>query len=104
AILKKIKAKAVLDLNGMAFSKTNIPKIIALPQEFFLDKKQIKGVNKLANEQGDRSIIHSAKTLSYSNNKTALLKKEKIENKIEVIPFTAPAAFKTFEWHENIMS
>jgi hypothetical protein len=37
-ILKKISAKAVLDLNGITPVKTVLPKIIAFPQALFAGK------------------------------------------------------------------
>ena len=103
AILKKIKAGVVLDLNGIASKKINIPEVIALSQEFFLDMKQTAR-KKFARKQSGQSVTYAGKALLYSNDKTSFLKKDSIEqNKIEVIPFTPPAAFRTFEWHEKIM-
>ena len=102
AVLKKIKAGAVIDLNGIASLKNSVPKMIALSQELFSGKK-LRGVNKLAQEQIVQSIAGSGKVLVYSHDKISAAGDESRQKKMEVIPFTAPAAFRTFEWHEKIM-
>jgi len=101
AILKKIGASAVLDLNGITPVKTILPKITAFPETFFAGNKQ-KGVNDFAKQQLAQSISNTSKIVMHSADKASAFKNVP-EKRIEVIPFTPPSAFRTFEWHEKIM-
>lgn len=101
AILKKIGAKAVLDLNGITPVKTILPKITAFPETVFAGDKQ-RGIIDFAKQQLPHSVSKASKMIVHSADKATAFKNVP-ENKIEVIPFTPPSAFRTFEWHEKIM-
>ncbi len=103
SILNKIKADVVIDLNGIASPKIKIPQFIAVGQSFFnKNVKQLKKIEKFALEHFESSQKSATKTLIYSEQKEA---NEKIiaKEKLQPIPYTPPATFKTFEWHEKIM-
>ena len=103
SIIKKLKAGIVIDLNGIASSKIKIPQLIAAsPNLFFDDSKQLNKIENFALKHFKSSQQIANTILSYSNLKTQsqhLVTHEKLQH----LPFTAPAIFKTFDWHEKIL-
>jgi len=105
SILKKLKARLVIDLNGIAAYAIKIPRVVAFSQEIFAaNKKLVKGRNKLAAKQMEQSIAGAKNVVIYSKEKAGEINKNAANgDKFHVIPFAAPVAFRTFEWHEKIM-
>ncbi|MFT4153885.1 glycosyltransferase [Parafilimonas sp.] len=104
SIVKKIKAEVVVGLNGMACPRIKVPQLIAAGPGFLKqDVQQPDKLMKFARNYFDVSQKTAAGILSYSNTKkpNQLLN---IPEKIQYLPFTAPTVFKTFEWHEKIMT
>jgi len=102
SILKKVRADIVVNLNGIASPKIKIPQTIAIGQPFFYNNaKYHAGVEKFALANFNHSLKFAKNSLLYSAEKSNALPSEK--EKAETFFFTAPAAFKTFEWHEKIL-
>ncbi len=103
SILKKLRADVVLDLNGIASPKIKIPQVIAAGPGFFLENlKQLSKTGRFALKHANASQQIASAILHYSiakKNNPLVTRREKWQH----LPFTAPAIFKTFEWHEKIM-
>ena len=103
SIIKKIKADVVIDLNGIASPKIKIPQVLtANPYLFVNDSTQLNKVGNFALKHFKYSQKIAGTILNYSTSEIQsglLLNQEKMQ----YLPFTAPAIFKTFEWHEKIM-
>src|SRR5438552_967654 len=65
AILKKIGASTVLDLNGITPVKTILSKITAFPEGVFAGNKQT-GINDFAKQQSTRSVSNASKIIVHS--------------------------------------
>jgi glycosyltransferase involved in cell wall biosynthesis len=104
SILKKIKAQAVVDLNGIT-SSARLPHFIAVDQNIRAEKNMLlNAVSKVANKNFAESVSHAQQIIIYSENKKQVFNKdESAKNKLQVIRFTAPDNFRKFEWHEKIM-
>jgi glycosyltransferase involved in cell wall biosynthesis len=104
SVIKKIKADIVVNLNGIASSRIKVPQLVAIGPDFLKqDVKQQNKVMKYARDHFNISQKVAANILSYSGaNKSELLLN--VQEKIQYLPFTAPAVFRTFEWHEKIMT
>jgi glycosyltransferase involved in cell wall biosynthesis len=101
--IKKIRADVVINLNGIASGRIRVPQVIAAgPFLFTREIKKLNIIEKFALQLFDRSSKLADRILIYSDEKTKELKGIK-EEKLQVMPFTAPEIFKTFEWHEKIM-
>jgi glycosyltransferase involved in cell wall biosynthesis len=105
SVLKKINAKVVFELNGIASNRIKASQVIALGQETINgSSKTVKAINRFAFKFIGRSISNAKNIFIYSQQKiTGIKEMAGMEEKIQVLPFTAPLAFKTFEWHEKIM-
>ena len=102
SILRKTKAEVVIDLNGIASNKIKIPQLLAADQFLFNnDVKQLNGIEKFALKNLHQSLPIAKNILAYSKEKLddANVKKDAVQ----LIPFSAPDIFKTYEWHEKIM-
>ena len=103
SILRKIKPEIVVDLNGMASDKIRIPQlVIAAPFLFNKDLKKINGIEKFAFKNLQASLQTAETILLYSEEKQNDLSNVE-KKKLHTIPFSAPAVFKPFEWHEKIL-
>ena len=103
SILRKIKAGIVVDLNGIASDKIKIPQVVAAaPFLFNKDVKKSNGIEKFAFKNFGHSSQIAENILLYSEKRQNDLSNVAQKN-LQVIKFTAPVVFKTFEWHEKIL-
>ncbi|HEX5153603.1 MAG TPA: glycosyltransferase [Parafilimonas sp.] len=103
SILKKIRAGVVVDLNGITSDKIKIPQFVAAaPFLFNKNLKKLDGIEKFAFKNLEHSLQSAESVLLYSEKRQNDLSHAAMK-KLHAIPFTAPAVFKTFEWHEKIM-
>lgn len=105
SIFRKLNADVVIDLNGI-YSNTKIPQFILADQTIEQKKSTPKNkIKDLAAKRLQESLKNAAKVLVYSNKKSEELAQEQLlQNKLFVLPFTAPDNFRKFEWHEKIMT
>ncbi len=100
SILKKSKAEIVIDLNGITSDKIKIPQITVADQFLYhSNTHHLNSVEKFAFKELHQSANIAENIFSYSKKKLDGVQ----ENKLQTIPFSAPAVFKAFEWHEKIM-
>lgn len=103
SVLKKLKPGIILDLNGIGI-KNKLPQVIVLDQ-ILLNKnnKPLNTINKLALKNFQHTLNNTKTAITYSNEKAAILNKNKAKIKTHTIHLTPPANFRKFEWHEKIM-
>ena len=102
SILKKTKAQIVIDLNGIASDKIKIPQFIAADQFLFnTETDRLTGIEKFALKNLHQSVQIAKHILVYSKQKLSDANIK--QHALQLIPFSAPAIFKTYEWHDKIM-
>ncbi|MEO8710529.1 MAG: glycosyltransferase [Parafilimonas sp.] len=102
SILRKTKADIVIDLNGIASDKIKIPQLITADQFLFNNEvKQLSGIERFALKNLQQSQQIAKNILVYSKEKLKDAKMQK--DALQLIPFSAPDSFKTYEWHDKIM-
>jgi glycosyltransferase involved in cell wall biosynthesis len=102
SILKKTKAEIVIDLNGVASAKIKIPQyIIAADFIFNHEKQQLTSLEKFAVKHLNESVKNAGNIFAYTkrNLNAGGLKQDALHS----ILFSAPAIFKTYEWHDKLM-
>lgn len=103
SVLKKTKADIVIDLNGIASPNIKIPQlIIAGDFVFSNDANRLNSIQKFALNNLAKSANAAKNILAFSQQKADELFGGN-EKKLRQFPFAAPAAFKTFEWHDKLM-
>jgi glycosyltransferase involved in cell wall biosynthesis len=102
SILKKTRAEVVVDLNGIASDKIKISQFIVGAESFFHNNaKHLNNIEKFAFKHLKDSVKIAKNIFAYSKRN---LNVENIkQDLLQPIPFTAPAIFKTFEWHDKLM-
>jgi glycosyltransferase involved in cell wall biosynthesis len=102
SILKRSKAEFVVDLNGIASPKIKIPQVIVAGESFLNNnKKELNSIERFAGKHFSQSAKIAKNILAYTRrNLTAY---DLNQNELQPVLFSAPAIFKTFEWHEKIM-
>lgn len=102
SILKKTKAEAVIDLNGIASDKIKIPQFIVGGESLFhTNAKHLNNIEKFAFKHLNDSIKIAKNVFTYSKKN---FDAENIkQDLLQPVLFAAPEIFRTFEWHEKIM-
>ncbi|HEY2726187.1 MAG TPA: glycosyltransferase, partial [Parafilimonas sp.] len=102
SILKKTKAEVVVDLNGVASDKIKIPQFIVAAETFFHNNtKHLNSIEKFAFKHLNNSVKIAKNIFAYS--KRNLNVNDIKQDALQPILFSAPAIFRTYEWHEKIM-
>lgn len=106
AILKKIGAEVVINLNGMPATTVKVPQVLAMPNVSFLENsgKASTPWQKLVLKNIVAHANSASKVITYSGYAITLVETRtgRLKNQTGVVPYSAAKEYKVIEWHEKV--